>query len=322
MVKVQEYPVMDAERSLQTLTLGEFAHQVMREQYRHLVKQEKHVLADKDPEYLHQMRVGSRRLYTALQVFGRAVQLPKGVSIQYVRSLTKVLGKLRDLDVQIAALEEEYQPQITSKSERHHLQEAIAQLRQDRRKAFAGTRDVLSQDRYRNFRRAFEAWLETPQYTALGPLPIVPLLPDLLSPLLAELLLHPGWLIASDAIAEDTVHVLHDLRKACKHVRYQTDFFVPFYGESFQTWIKEIKGLQESLGQLQDTQVLRELLTLTLGKQRALRQLEHLMQEQQQTAMTGWDSVRDRYLSADYRRSLHQLLLDSEPVDRADRDSD
>ncbi len=60
--------------------LEAYAHQVIAEQYRRIVKQEKKVLADKDPEALHQMRVGTRRLRTALQVFGGAIELPKAGS--------------------------------------------------------------------------------------------------------------------------------------------------------------------------------------------------------------------------------------------------
>ncbi|MBD1848449.1 CHAD domain-containing protein [Leptolyngbya sp. FACHB-711] len=65
--------------------LEAYAHQVIAEQYRRIVKQEKKVLADKNPEALHQMRVGTRRLRTALQVFDGAIELPKAGSalLQY-----------------------------------------------------------------------------------------------------------------------------------------------------------------------------------------------------------------------------------------------
>jgi CHAD domain-containing protein len=48
------------------LTAGNYAHTLIGKQYHHMVQQEQGVLADDDPEYLHQMRVGSRRLSTAL----------------------------------------------------------------------------------------------------------------------------------------------------------------------------------------------------------------------------------------------------------------
>lgn len=62
------------------LTLGDYAHSVLNDQYRSIFKYEKKVLADTDPEDLHRMRVGTRKLRTAFQVFGMAVQMPKGAN--------------------------------------------------------------------------------------------------------------------------------------------------------------------------------------------------------------------------------------------------
>jgi hypothetical protein len=47
---------------VQRLSVGQFAYQVIAQQYHRMGNQEQGVLADQDPEYLHQMRVGSRRL--------------------------------------------------------------------------------------------------------------------------------------------------------------------------------------------------------------------------------------------------------------------
>ncbi|MFQ3615442.1 MAG: CHAD domain-containing protein [Cyanobacteriota bacterium] len=292
----------------QLLTLGEYAHRIVGEQYRQMVKHEKHVLADTDPEHLHQMRVHSRRLYTALQVFGAAIELPKAAHSKRVRSLTKALGKLRDLDVQIAMLQTDYHPHL-SQPEQAYLERAIAALQQKRCKALAGTRDLLSQSRYQDLKTAYETWLSAPQFTPLAQIPIATVLPDLLSPLLSTSLLHPGWLIATEEVTEDTAPTLHDLRKACKHVRYQAEFFVGFYGAQFKAWIAGLKSLQDSLGSLQDIQVLLELLADVLPKGTELLELRQLVQSNQQQILTNWNQTRLHHLDPVSRYQLYEMLL-------------
>ena len=58
------------------LPLGEYARDVIGEQFHQVVKREKAVLAGTDPEALHQMRVATRRLRTALRLFGPASGSP------------------------------------------------------------------------------------------------------------------------------------------------------------------------------------------------------------------------------------------------------
>lgn len=291
------------------LTLGKYGYKVIDQQYHHVIKQEKSVLADKDPERLHQMRVGGRRLYTALQVFEGAVKLPKPAQAQSVRKLTKVLGQLRDLDVQVAAIQEDYQPQVC-KAEQKYLKETLAALRQQRKKALAGVQEILTQPRYTDLKAAYETWLSCPEYTPLAEVAIATVLPDLLSPLLSVLLLHPGWLIPLKDISDHNIETLHDLRKACKHVRYQADFFIPFYGDPFKQWIAGLKQLQDNLGKLQDIQVLRDLLADTLPKHADMKDLNQAIQQKQAAALADWEDVRQQYLDPSHRYQLHRMILD------------
>jgi CHAD domain-containing protein len=300
----------DQHLKLGDLKLGEYAHTVIDEQYRAIAKQEKKVLADKDPEHLHHMRVGTRRLRTALHVFSGVVELPKAAQEKRISSLAKVLGKLRDLDVQTADLQDNYRPAL-SKAEQSLLDEAIDGLQRERRKAFAGVEDALTRSRYRDLKVAYETWLDEPKYTLLAQLPLLPLLPDLLSPLLSTLLLHPGWLIEAADISAEGNEILHDLRKTCKHARYQAEFFKSFYGGDFQNWIGDIKAIQELLGKVHDSQVLEELLAKQLPKKSQLPGLQESIHCAQTETMKEWEPIRQRYLDPEFRSHLHQMLLSS-----------
>jgi CHAD domain-containing protein len=309
MIKTTRSQPLTASEVRPSHTLGEYASSVIGDQYHQIVKQEKKVLADTDPKHLHHMRVGTRRLRTALQVFGMAVELPKAASAKRIRSLTKVLGKLRDLDVQIAQLQDTYRSRLSAR-EQSLLNEAAKALQQRRRKAFAKTQATLTRSRYQDLKAAYEEWLDHPCYTSVAQLPLLPLIPDLLSPLLSSVLLHPGWLVQVGDISAENNQVLHDLRKLCKQVRYQAEFFTAFYSEAFQAWIVEVTAIQDSLGKLHDSQVLLELLADELPDHTELPELQAAIQQSESEAMSSWETLRLKYLSPDFRQQLHQMLLE------------
>jgi len=82
-----------------SIKLGEYSYQIIQQNFQRIIEQEKAIFEDKDPEPLHQMRVGMRRLRTAIQVFGSAIVLPKAVSNPSIGKTAKSLGETRDLDV-------------------------------------------------------------------------------------------------------------------------------------------------------------------------------------------------------------------------------
>jgi len=288
------------------LKLGEYAYKIIDTQYHNIVRREKKVLDDHDPEHLHSMRVSTRRLRTALQVFAPAIDLPKTANQRRIRAIARVLGVLRDLDVQLADLENAYRPRLPE-NEQAALDEVIHALKHERKGAFAAMSDFLQRSRYHDLKDAYETWLKCPRYQPLAALPLDVVMPDLLSPLLAHLLLHPAWLIG-EVENLDSAETLHDLRKVCKHVRYQAEFFSDFYNPSFKRWVAEVRDIQDVLGKLQDTQVLQELLAKYLPKRAKLPTLQQVIAESQTTAIAQWKEHRPKYLKAGYRSDLRQLL--------------
>ncbi len=291
------------------LSLGQYAYAIVDKQFHAMIKQEQAVLADRDPEPLHQMRVSSRRLRTALQVFQAAIALPKAASERRITAIAKTLGGLRDLDVQLADLQTVYRPRL-SPAEQAGLDGVIRQLRKQRRQVYAGVADTLGRSRYRHLKTAYTQWLADPELTAIAQLPLQTVLPDLLSPLVSHLLLHPGWLVSAADTSAPANHTLHDLRKACKHLRYQTEFFTQFYGEPFQAWVREIKQLQEKLGQLQDSHVLQALLAKTPRKRVALPTLDQEISTLQTEILADWERLRQPYLDPAFRTQLYRVLLE------------
>jgi CHAD domain-containing protein len=101
------------------------------------------VIASEDPEYLHRMRVAARRLRTALQLLGGMSGLSDGRAFfKLARSTGRMLGRARDLDVQIIWLGEF--GQSCAKNERPGVERLVLRLKQDREKLQQGIVDLLS----------------------------------------------------------------------------------------------------------------------------------------------------------------------------------
>jgi CHAD domain-containing protein len=291
------------------ITVGQFAYQVIAQQYQRMVNQEQGVLADSDPEYLHQMRVGSRRLRTALQVFSQVVKLPKKAGAKRIRDIARTLGSLRDLDVQMADIQSEYIQQVSHKKEKKALKQTLKALEEQRVDTQEKVSSLLTSKDYQDLKLAYDQWLESPKFKPNADLPLQVVLPDLLTPLISRLLLHRGWLISVHETSKYSRETLHDLRKMIKHVRYQTEFFCECYGSSFQDWVDELKLLQDNLGKVQDTYVFMNLLDQYSENSDALLELDEVIQQNRSQALVDWETIRHRYLLEDFRYHLYKTIL-------------
>jgi len=302
-------------------TWGDWIYGIVRKQFKQVIKHKTAVLDDSDPESLHQMRVGLRRLGSALQIFAPAIALPKGAQIRQVRKVGRVLGTVRDLDVLRQTLAENYRPQLPAQ-EAQHLDTVLIRSQQQRRRAFTKMGKMLQGDPYRNFKRSFKTWLKEPAYNRVAELPLAAVWPDLLLPTISQLLLHPGWLVGTDGAGgnpddgrsgslsptEEEAFLLHDLRKQIKRVRYQSEFFRDCCPPTYATHIAEFATLQGLLGQMQDSVVMVDFLIAAVGPDfaRMLPTLTQLLGHSYQQAWETWTSLQNPYLTIAFRDALRQ----------------
>jgi CHAD domain-containing protein len=313
--------------------LGQAAYQALEKHTHKVTKHRLEVLTTEDSEPIHQMRVGLRRLRTVIQVFGFALDLPPAASLKRLGTIAAKLGEVRDLDVLIEALETRYQPQL-SEPEQQQMQRVVKKLKQRRERKFRHAQVTLSRDRTQKLLDALTDWLEHPQYKPIANLPLQAVLPDLLLPLVSQLLLHPAWLIEmaiadqdhpegdpialAASILENMNHilstqgdVLHDLRKQVKRVRYEAELFVEFYGEPYAQQVTEWATLQHHLGELNDGVVLQTLLCrqFNIDLTHTFPSLKPLILQQQSQFWQAWQPLRLKYLNSDFRQSIRQLVL-------------
>lgn len=315
-----------------SIKLGDYSYQIIQQNFQKIVEQEEAIFKDKDPEPLHQMRVGMRRLRTAIQVFGSAIFLPKAISNLSIGKIAKSLGETRDLDVLRQELISRYQLQLDN-IELLKFEKVLRHLQKKRDRSFLDLQKTLNGDRYHDFKQSIQSWLDRPKYTTIGDLSVREVLPDLLLPLICQLFLHRGWLVGTTIQSEKVtvisienaeelhqhleqfVNDLHDLRKQMKGIRYQAEFFSGFYEAAYLERIQEFKTIQEILGQLHDREVLRQFLESVLNADLAevLPTVNQIMQQEQITFWQIWQPIQQRYLSIGFRHSLRSLL--STPID-------
>lgn len=308
-------------------TLGHYAYRIIQKNVKKIIKYEKGVLADRDPEPLHQMRVGMRRLRSALHVCGDALNLPKAGGERPLQQMARCLGDLRDLDVLMAKLRDQYRPTLEGNA-RSAIDRVLKTLGKQRKKRYAAVKKMLKGDRYRRFKATYQDWLNDPSEGAIAAYPVQAALPDLLGPSISETLLHPGWLfcvipnqrpLVPSRLSPGALHralasdgeLLHSLRKQMKRIRYQAEFFEELY-PALNGYIQDFKAIQESLGQLQDCAVLRSTLRDALGKHWNERwpAIAQLIQKEEETAWHDWQPYQAQYLRPHYREQLRAMFSD------------
>lgn len=312
----------------QVKTLGDAAADAIEKYFRKTIGHEAEVLKDKDAEELHQMRVGMRRLRSAVTGFAPVLDLPKQAQEHKIGKVGRILGTLRDLDVMLDSLQNRYYPNLPT-DEQEVLDQVLLTVLKQRRRALKGVRAVLEHKSYQLLKRSMEDWLEKPQFRAIEHLPIAEVLPDLLLPQISEFFLHPAWLLGTEyedgqvkvcddlnaeaveqkLAAEGTI--LHDLRKQAKRVRYLMNLFGEFYGETYEVYVEDVKAIQECLGAIQDSEVLGEFLTdfVECDLQKELPILAGLLAENRYAAWGKWQILQRRYLSAETRQGLRSALI-------------
>ncbi len=314
-----------AKKLTQRLTLESFAYAAIEKHFKKSIKHESDVLDDQDPEPLHQMRVGLRRLRTAIDVFGFAIKLPQSISDRAISQIAHSLGAVRDLDVLTAELKTQQQANLPS-SEQDGLKTLLKTMAKERKHDFAGLKKTLKGSPYEELKAALESWLEKPRARSIAQLSMPEVLPDLLLPLISQTLLHPAWLVNAtfdqgkaivqsihpemlDEFVQHHGPVLHDLRKQMKRVRYQTELFVEFYDSAYTEQVEEFKTIQEVLGQIQDGAVLQTYLESQIkgSVQAVYPTLSKQLNQNVAHALRPWQTLQQRYLDPDFRAGLRSL---------------
>jgi len=233
------------------MTLGEAAHAVLRKHFAAVLRHEPGTRLGEDPEHLHDMRVGTRRMRAALRIFSEALPARDAERLgRGLHALGQALGKVRDLDVQAAQLRGWRASLITVGPEA--LDPLLDWLEARRQAARADLIRFLDSARYRRLKIFLRGWLRR------GPVARRPESTSLLPTAGARILRrsHRKFMRQAQAIDEAAApEALHRLRILGKRARYSLEFLEPVYGAPAEAIIRAFVDVQDILGLHQDAHV-------------------------------------------------------------------
>ena len=294
---------------------GDHARALIAARVARLVELQADVLADRDPEPLHQMRVCFRRLRSTLEQFSPALVLPDEVAPERIARIGRCLGLPRDLDVLRQRLDLHLLPLLPEREIRQ-LKPLFKQLRRERRLAFDELGEALQGRRYLKLLARLQAWLKKPRFTAMGDDLLVAWRPELTQSVLAGLTALPGWWANSPHGAE-AVADLHRLRRRVKRTRYGLSNLELLDPAAFATWIARLRCMQAHLGDLNDLQLIEAALHHQLDgpADQLVPGLCSLLMEQRGVAWQRWCEQAEVLRHPQGRSDLHALQLSAQRSD-------
>lgn len=193
-------------------------------------------LAGRDPEYLHQLRVGSRRLRAALRVYrGTMRRKDERALLRALRRIADASGPARDWDVNAPRLPASLRPAAARR----------------RRAAHARLRRVLGALQLRTLPRGLAGTRPALQAFA------------------REVLQSLDRKAARQGEGADWKRAgqRHALRVRLRRLRYACEFLSgAFPGRDSEPLVRSLKQLQDLLGELNDMEVARRLVRALRGK--------------------------------------------------------
>jgi CHAD domain-containing protein len=204
-----------------------------------------------DIEYIHRMRVASRRLRSALAIFTGCLPARKiSAWTREIRQITSALGNARDTDVQIDLVR-----QVFSNLPSANLQPGLRRLllRLSQQRGSLQLKVLLALDELTgsgilaemtaHFNESMADFPETlPNTRTLYQLGF-----DSLNLRLDEFLAYEQYIFFPERAAE-----LHAMRIAAKRLRYEMEIFAPLYPEELKSHLQAIRKAQETLGNTHD----------------------------------------------------------------------
>lgn len=200
------------------------------------------VLGSNDPEYLHQLRVGLRRLRSALRAFRDLLPGKQRKRLaRWLRKVSRELGEARDWDVLVQRLEAAPAPPPL-----------LSRARGKRDLARKGARKVLTSKPFAKLLEAART-LDARQSD------------ESLADFAATALDRPyrRLMLSARGIDWSDARERHAVRIRVKRLRYGCECFAPaFPGKATTLYLQALKELQRILGELNDIAVGRRLIGL------------------------------------------------------------
>lgn len=210
--------------------------------------------ASEDIEFIHRMRVASRRLRSAFPLFAQCLPVKKQKPwLKQIKKVTQALGEARDTDVQIERLEA-FEKKLESRRAAAGVARLLLRLRQKRQRLQPAVHQAMQELQ--------ESRLLETMTARLLPLAALAEQSSLVSPTLYR---HAFTAISSrldDFLSYDEivnmpeqVEELHAMRISAKWLRYTLENLAALYPGNLKIYIQGVRKAQEVLGDIHDCDV-------------------------------------------------------------------
>jgi CHAD domain-containing protein len=244
--------------------LAEAGRKVMRYHFAQMLLHEDGTRLGKDIEELHDMRVATRRMRAAFEVFSDAfTEKAIKTHLKGLRATGRNLGRVRDLDVFMEKAHI-YLKKLPA-DRQAELEPLLHSWAEEREKDRLLMGNYLDSSKYAEFKEDFLRFVSTPGAGARKPssTDLLPSRAGDIAPILIYTRL--ASVRSFNSILETaSLEQFHALRIEFKKLRYTVEFFREVLGEESKLVINDLKMIQDHLGDLNDahvaTQILRDFL--------------------------------------------------------------
>ncbi|HCE42600.1 MAG TPA: hypothetical protein DET40_03530 [Lentisphaeria bacterium] len=237
-------PELREDMSIRDAAIASFAYY-----YRNMLLNEKGTLEDRDPEFLHYLRVASKRLRVALAVFGNIIDEKESAYFkENLKSLAPVLGKSRDTDVYLEFLDEKAARLMTHEDQGdfHKYRNFFSRRRKLRKGAVLAK---LASAEHRKFKRKFSSFIAKglTSESVEGNAKVIETAKACMDKCIDKMVK-----CSKELRNDSTDPEMHEFRIRCRKFRYATEIFINLPGVPAEALAEKLIALQRVLGTHQD----------------------------------------------------------------------
>ena len=250
-------------------TAGEVVLGHLREQVNHLVTRDRGARSD-EPDAVHQMRVATRRLRSALATFRPLLDRGRTDPVrEELQWLGQALGGARDAEVLHWRLRDLVAGQLDELVMGPVRRRVDLEMGRRHKAAHADLVATLDGERYVRLLDALDDLVNNPPLTARAGKPAHRQLPVMVGAA-AGRVDRAAQAVANDLTPQARDRALHEVRKCAKRARYAAETAVPVAGKQARRLANRMKVLLDVLGEHQDSVAAQaQLLELAIGVQQA-----------------------------------------------------
>jgi CHAD domain-containing protein len=253
-----------------TLSRNQACHKILAHHFRYFLKYETSMLSNTydevDSEVIHDMRVTVRRIESTLQIFKQDFKKSQMSLLKNsLKNMAHRLSIVRDLDVFMANIAHYrdklgHESTLDTKDDIDFL-DLMAYFKRQRKQAMKKIFNFLQSKENAKFKGNIDDFLAS-DAKKIKWMAIDKHIPCQIRHIAFSVVYRSYEIVRvhDESLKCATIDQLHDFRKDCKNLRYFIENFQDILGEESAEVLKEIKKVQDYLGELNDTKVSIDLM--------------------------------------------------------------